>query len=200
MTARRWRPATRTGFDRRALALAAAAGVVLLVGGTAITDAAFTDAAEADLGNLGGAYDIAFLDTTGTVVQGNPDPYVIDTVVPGPGGAPAVEADVVTTTPATGPVVLTLLNLRPEPLPPDPGVDGPGAEPYDVALFTVAVDGEPVVTDHDPDDGPVALPGEWTQGVARRVQVSVTLETALGNPYYYGRAMVLGLQFDGSTS
>lgn len=185
---------------RRAASFAAVVGVLLLVGGTAGTDAAFTDAAEADLGDVGGGYDIAFLDSTGTVVQGDPDPYVIDTVVPGPDGATAVEVDVVTTTPATGPVVLTLLNLRSEPLPPDPGVDGPGADPYDVALFTVTVDGQVVVADHAAADGPVPLTGGWTQGVARRVQVSVTLETALGNPYYSGRAMVLGLQFDGSTS
>lgn len=193
MTAPRWP-------HRRGAALAAVAGVLLLAGGTAVTYAAFTDVAEADLGDVGGAYDIAFVDTTGTVVQGNPDPYVIDTVVPGPGGSTAVEVDVVTTTPATGPVVLTLTNRRPEPLPPDPGVDGPGADPYDVALFTITVDGQTVVTDQAAADGPVLLTGEWTQGVARRVQVSVTLETALGNPYFYGRAMVLGLQFDGSTS
>lgn len=193
MTAPRWP-------HRRGAALAAVAGVLLLAGGTAVTYAAFTDVAEADLGDVGGAYDIAFVDTTGTVVQGNPDPYVIDTVVPGPGGSTAVEVDVVTTTPATGPVVLTLTNRRPEPLPPDPGVDGPGADPYDVALFTITVDGQTVVTDQAATDGPVLLTGEWAQGVARRVQVSVTLETALGNPYFYGRAMVLGLQFDGSTS
>lgn len=185
---------------RRAAALAAVAGVVLLVGGTAVTDAAFTDAAEADLGDVGGGYDIAFLDATGTVVQGDPDPYVIDTVVPGPDGVTAVEVDVVTTTPATGPVQLTLTNLRSEPLPPDPGVDGPGADPFDVALFTITVDGQPVATDRPATDGPVLLTGGWTQGVARRVQVSVTLEGALGNPYYSGRAMVLGLQFDGSSS
>jgi len=182
--------------------LLAAAGLTtaaLVVGGTAVTWAAFTDSATADLGTVGGAYDIAFLDGSGAVAQGNPDPVVVETVVPGPEGAPAVEVDVVTTTAATGPVTLRVLNARTAPLPADPGVAGPGADPFEVARFTVSVDGEVVAVARAADLGAVTVDG-WETGVPRRVQVAVTLEPALGNPYYSGRALVLGLRLDGSTA
>lgn len=172
---------------------------VLVLAGTAVTWAAFTDSATADLGPVGGAYDIAFVDGSGAVVQGNPDPMVVDTVVPGPDGSSAIEVDVVTTTPATGPVTLTVVNARTAALPADPGIAGPGADPFDVARFTVSVDGEVVATARAADLGPVTL-GGWEADVPRRVQVAVTLEPALGNPYYSGRAMVLGLRLDGSTA
>ncbi|VTR76311.1 hypothetical protein [Cellulomonas hominis] len=192
--------AHRGPVRRRALALGGVAAVVAVALGTVVTSAAFTDAAEADLGTVGGSYDIALVDAEGTVVQGDPAPLVLTTVVPGPGGAPAVEVDAVTTTPATGPVVLSLTNARRAPLPADPGVPGPGADPYDVALFTVTVDGTPVVSAVPAAElAPVRIDG-WETGVVRTVQVSVTLPDAVGNPYHYGRAMVLGLQLDGSTS
>lgn len=185
---------------RPALALGALIAAVVLAAGTAITYAVFTDAAEADLGPVGGAYDIALVDSTGTIVQGNPDPLVIDSVVPGPDGTPVLEVDVVTTTKATGPVGLSLVNQRGEPLPSDPGFpDRPGVDPFDAARFTVTVDGEVVASDYDPTTGPIVLTG-WEMDVAKRVQVSVSLTPALGNPYFYGRAMVLGLHFDGSTA
>jgi predicted ribosomally synthesized peptide with SipW-like signal peptide len=175
---------------RPVLALGGVAGVVLLAAGTAVTHAAFTDAAEADLGPVGGAFDIALVDGSGAVVQGNPHPLVI---------APAIEVDVVTTTRATGTITLTVRNARTAPLPTDPGFSGPGADPFDVARFTVSVDGEVVATDRAADLDPVVI-DHWETGVARRVQVAVTLDPALGNPYYFNRAMVVGLRLDGSTA
>jgi hypothetical protein len=190
----------RARLGRRTLALGSAAAVTVLTLGTVITSAAFTDAAEADLGAVGGSYDIALVDSSGTVVQGNPTPLVLTTVVPGPGGAPAVEVDAVTTTPATGPLILSITNARGAALSPDPGVAGPGAEPYDVARFTVTVDGTALANAVPAAQlAPLRIDG-WETGVVRTVQVSVTLPDALGNPYYYGRAMVLGLRLDGSTS
>lgn len=199
MTARHRAPGAPRVARRPVLALGGVAGVVLLAAGTAVTHAAFTDAAEADLGPVGGAFDIALVDGSGAVVQGNPDPLVIDTVVPGPGGAPAIEVDVVTTTRATGTITLTVRNARTAPLPTDPGFSGPGADPFDVARFTVSVDGEVVATDRAADLDPVVI-DDWETGVARRVQVAVTLDPALGNPYYFNRAMVVGLRLDGSTA
>lgn len=195
--ARVTRPSVR--LSRPALALGTLAAVLALVAGTAVTHAAFTDTAVADLGTVGGSYDIAFLDGDGTLVEGNPSPMVVDTVVPGHGGAPAIEVDAVTTTAVTGPVQLSLVNGRDTPLPTDPGMTGPGADPFDVARFTVSVDGEVLVTGHDPAAGPITIT-DWQPGVAKRIQVSVTLTPALGNPYYYGRAMVLALHLDGSTA
>ncbi|WHP18247.1 hypothetical protein [Cellulomonas sp. ES6] len=183
---------------RALLALGGLAGAVALAAGTSITHAAFTDAAEADLGTVGGAYDIALVDGTGATVQGDDHPLVVDTVVPGPDGATAIEVDVVTTTAATGTVTLTVENARPAPLPADPGVPGPGADPYDVARFTVSVDGRVVASEPAAGLGALTITGFET-GVPRRVQVAATLEPALGNPYYSGRAMVLGLRFDGTT-
>lgn len=184
---------------RPVLAVVGLTTTTLVVAGTAVTWAAFTDSATADLGTVGGAYDIAFLDGSGAVVQGNPDPVVVDTVVPGPDGATAIEVDVVTTTAATGPVTLSVVNARTAPLPADPGISGPGADPFDVARFTVSVDGEVVAVARAADLGTVTV-DDWETGVARRIQVAVTLEPALGNPYYSGRAMVLGLRLDGSTA
>ncbi|QZN86816.1 hypothetical protein [Cellulomonas sp. C5510] len=183
---------------RALLALGGLAGVVVLATGTTITHAAFTDTAEADLGTVGGAYDIALVDGSGATVQGDDHPLVVDTVVPGPDGATAIEVDVVTTTAATGTVTLTVENARTAPLPTDPGVPGPGADPYDVARFTVSVDGQVVASEPADGLGPLTLTGFET-GVPRRVQVAATLDPALGNPYYSGRAMVLGLRFDGTT-
>jgi hypothetical protein len=198
--ARTVRRLPRAPLGRRTLALGSVAAVTVVALGTVITSAAFTDRAEADLGAVGGSYDIALVDASGTVVQGNPTPLVLTTVVPGPGGAPAVEVDTVTTTPATGPVTLSITNARGAALPPDPGVAGPGAEPFDVARFTVTVDGTTLATAVPAAHlAPLRIDG-WETGVVRTVQVSVTLPEALGNPYYYGRAMVLGLRLDGSTS
>lgn len=191
-----WRP----GLSRRHFAVAGVAGVLLLGAGTAVTHAAFTDSASADLGVVGGAYDIALVDADGHVVQGYPEPLVVDHVVAGPDGSSTVEVGVVTTTTVTGPKTLSLVNARPEPLPSDPGMPGPGADPFDVVLFTVTVDGR-VVADAVPAAGlePVLL-ADWETDVPRTVQVTARLPEALGNPYYAGRTMILGLQFDGSTS
>lgn len=185
---------------RRVLVLGAALVLTAVVTTTTMTSAAFTDATEADLGAVGGSYDIALVDPTGAVVQGYPDPMVVETVVPGVGGAPAVEVGVVTTTPATGRVALTITNARGEALPPDDGVPGPGADPFDVVLLTVVIDGT-VTAEQVPahDLGPVWI-DDWHPGVPQTVQVSAAWPAALGNPYYYGRTLVLGLELDGSTS
>lgn len=194
------RAALRERLSRRVLALGSLLTVVIVATGAAATSAAFTDAAEADLGTVGGSYDIALVDSTGALVQANPDPLVIDTVVPGPGGAPAIEVAAVTSTPATGPIVLSIANARGVALPADPGMSGPGADPYDVARFTVTVDGTPLATSVPGTElTPMRITG-WQPDVVRTIQVSVTLPDALGNPSYYGRAMVLGIQLDGSTS
>jgi hypothetical protein len=194
------RRGARAPIGRRTLALGSVAAVTVVALGTVVTSAAFTDAAEADLGAVGGSYDIALVDASGALVQGNPTPLVLTTVAPGPGGAPTVELDAVTTTPATGPVTLSITNARGAALPPDPGVAGPGAEPYDVARFTVTVDGTAVATAVPAAQlAPLRIDG-WETGVARTIQVSVALPDALGNPYYYGRAIVLGIRLDGSTS
>lgn len=199
MTARHRAPGVARLPRRSLLAVGGLAGATLLVAGTAATHAAFTDTTAADLGAVGGAYDIAFLDASGAVVQGRPDPMVVDTVVPGPDGAPAIEVDAVTLTAATGPVSLTVVNARTTPLPTDPGMSGPGADPFDVARFTVSVDGEVVANARAADLGAVVI-DDWQTDVPRRIQVAVTVDQALGNPYYSGRAMVLGLRLDGSTA
>ena len=186
--------------SRQVLALGSLLTAVIVATGAAATSAAFTDAAEADLGTVGGSYDLALVDSTGAIVQGNPDPLVINTVVPGPRGAPAIEVAAVTTTPATGPVVLSVVNARGAALPADPGRSGPGADPYDVARFTVTVDGTPVAESVPARELTSVRINGWQTHVVRTIQVSVTLPDALGNPSYYGRAMVLGIQLDGSTS
>ena len=185
---------------RALLAAAGAAALAVVVAGAVATHAAFTDAAAAALDPVGGAYDLALVGSGGALVAGDPDPLTIEQVVTLPDGSTAVEVDVVTTTPATGPVTLTVRNGRTAALPTDPGMSGPGADPYDVGLFTVTVDGQEVLTRVPAAElAPVTVDG-WQTGVPRTVRLSVTLPAALGNPYYSGRAMVVALQLDGSTS
>lgn len=184
----------------RVLALGSLFTVVIVATGTAATSAAFTDAAEADLGTVGGSYDIALVDSTGATVQANPNPLVIGPVVPGPGDVPVIEVSAVTTTPATGPVVLSVVNARGAALPADPGRSGPGADPYDVARFTVTVDGTPVAESVPAPELRSVRIMDWQTDTIRTIQISVTLPAALGNPFYYGRAMVLGIQLNGATS
>lgn len=200
MSAGRHRVRQRGRRSRRLLAWAGAGGVLLLAG-TAVTQAAFTSRVAADLGTVGGSYAIAFLAEDGSLVPGDPEPMLVQEVVPGPEGSTAVEVRVVTTTAATGPVVLTLHNARASALPPDAGIGGTtGADPYDVALFSVSVDGQVLASRVTAADWEPVVIGDWQTGTPRTVQVAVHLPAALGNPYYSGRAMVLGLQFDGSTS
>lgn len=191
---------SRAHAGARSAVVAGAAALAVLVAGTAGTHAAFTDAATAVLDPVGGTYDLALVGPDGALVQGDPDPLVIEQVLTLPDGGTAVEVDVVTTTAATGPVTLTVRNGRTAALPTDPGVAGAGADPYDVGLFSVTVDGEALLTGVPAADlVPVTVDG-WQTDVPRTVRLSVTLPAALGNPYYYGRAMVVALQLDGSTS
>lgn len=189
----------RTSVRRSCRVGAAVAGLVVL-GGTALTHAAFTDTVHADLGEVGGSYDIALVDRDGTVVQGDPEPLVLDEVVPGPDGSTAVEVGVVTLSEATGPIALSVVNARATPLPADPGREGPGADPFDVGLFTVSVDGEVVAASLTADELSAVVLTGWRPREPRTVQVAVRLPDVLGDPYYAGRAMVLGIQLDGSTS
>ncbi|MFI2104604.1 hypothetical protein ACH436_15010 [Isoptericola sp. NPDC019693] len=195
----------------RAVVLAALASAALLVLGVGVTSAGFTDQAEATLGadgTLGGSYDIAFLDGDGELQQGDPDAWVVDTadlgVVPviGQGEEPSFTVHAVTTTAATGPVVLTLVDPDPSARAADPGIAGDGAEPFDVALFTVAVDGEVVaqrLTAAEIADAGLTI-ASWERDMPRSITVAMALPAATGNPYYFGRAFQVGLVLEGMTS
>ncbi|MFC7405013.1 hypothetical protein [Georgenia alba] len=199
-------PIVRRG-RRRLAALVAGAAVLLTV---PLAAAAFTDDAHVAVGSegtLGGAYDIAWVDAAGDHHEGNPEAWTIDTgdvgAVPvyGMGTEPAVTARAVTTTSATGPVTLTLANGRSGTPEDDPGYDY-FADPYDAALFTVAVDGT-VVADHRTAEqleaDPPVLTG-WTGGTPRTVTVQLALRPGLGNPYYAARDFFLTINLDGATS
>ncbi|QNE34365.1 hypothetical protein [Leifsonia shinshuensis] len=186
------------------LALSAAFGLAALQ----TTSAGFTDQSAPRLGTggaIGGSYNIAFLDAGGAIQEGDPTPLALDT-----SGNGAITFDatsdvamrVVTTTVATGPVRLSLYNAYPGSRPSDPGTTGPGADPYDYALYTVTVDGTAVVTAATAaaiDAAPPVLTG-WTQNTPKAVTVAVSLPRAIGNPYVFDRTLVLGVRFDGSTS
>ncbi len=195
---RRHDPRVRSTAARTA-ALGTLVALVAVVG-TAATHAAFTDSSTADLGVVGGSYELALVGPDGELVPGDPDPLVVDLTDVELDARTALEVGVVTTTPATGPVTLTIRNARAEALPTDPGTTGPGAEPFEVALFTVSVDGETVLESVPGSDlGPVVI-DDWETGVPRPIRVAAALPPALGNPYFSGRAMVVDLQLDGSTS
>lgn len=194
-------PAVRARRLRRLVTAAALVGGTVIVVGTSVTSAAFTDVVRATtVAPVGGAYEIALIGPDGELVSGDPDPLVVEEVVTGADGSRVVDVSAVTTTVATGPVTLSLVNAREEQLPPDPGIPGPGADPFDVAVFTVRVDGQ-VLVEAVPSESyePVVISG-WETDVPRAVQVTVEMPEALGNPYYSGRSMSLGLQLDGSTS
>lgn len=187
-----------------------AAGAAVAIASIQVTSAAFTDQSLSRLGTdgaIGGSYDIALLTPDGTVVEGDPTPLILDTSASGAitftsSSTASVETRVVTTTAATGPVRLSLYNAYPGTRPPDPGNAGPGADPYDFVLFTVSVDGIPVAaaqTASAVNASGIVITG-WTQSVAKTISVATTLPRAVGNPYVFDRAMVLGLRFDGATS
>lgn len=177
----------------------------------ATTFGAFTDTATVGLGaagEVGGSYDIAFLDGSSNTQQGNPTAFAIDTVgvakvLVGPLTTSAkVAARVLTTTDATGPVVLKIYNAYSGTRPADAGYTGAGVDPYDVALFSIWVDGTQVATDVTATAFNVAgysIP-TWVTGTSQTIEVQMTLPMNLDNPYYFNRELVLGLQFDGSTS
>ncbi|MEY9953717.1 hypothetical protein [Leifsonia sp. EB34] len=182
--------------------------VILGLSAIGTTSAAFTDQSAPGLGTngaIGGSYNIAFLDAGGAVQEGNPTPFALDSSGSGTitfDASAHVDMQVVTTTAATGPVHVTLSNAYPGSRPTDPGGTGPGADPYDYALYTVTVDGTAVVTAATAaaiDASPPVLTG-WTQSVPKTVEVQVTLPHAVGNPYIFNRTLVLGVRFDGSTS
>jgi hypothetical protein len=185
-------------------------GFGLIALAVSTTFGAFTDSATVGLGatgSVGGSYDIAFLDGANAVQQGNPTPFAINTtgvakVLVGPlTGSAKISTRVVTTTAATGPVVLKLYNAFSGTRPTDPGYSGPGVDPYDVALFSIWVDGTQVATNVTATAFNVAghsMP-TWVTGTAKTIEVQMTLPRNLSNPYYFNRALVLGLQFDGST-
>lgn len=195
---------------RRALAVSGllALSLSLALAAVQTTSAAFTDQSAPQLGTggaVGGGYDIAFLDSGGATQEGEPTPFALDTSASGTVTftSPArVDMQVVTTTVATGPVQLTLYNAYPGSRPTDPGGIGPGADPFDYALYTIEVDGTAVATAATAaaiNATPPVITG-WTQGVPKTIDVAVTIPHAVANPYVFNRTLVLGVQFDGSTS
>lgn len=183
---------------------------VILVLEITVSFAAFTDNTQASLGatgSVGGSYDIAFLDNSNNVQQGNPTAFGIDTtgvtkISAGPvTGSATINTKVVTTTTATGPVTLHLYNAYSGTRPTDPGYTGAGVDPYNVALYSIWVDGTQVATTVTAATFNTAgyNISAWATGVPKTVKVQITLPKNLSNPYYFNRSLVLGLQFDGST-
>lgn len=197
------RPAVLVGSLLTAATVAAVASI-------GITSAAFTDQAAGALGTdgtVGGAYDIAQLAADDSVVQGDPEPLILDSSGAGAIGFTAdsgatLETRVVTTTAATGPVRLAVYNAYEGTRPSDPGIPGPGADPYDFVLLTVSVDGTPVASALPPADvdaAEIVIDG-WEQNVPKTVTVQLQLQRAVGNAYVFNRTLALGLRFDGATS
>ncbi|WGD37920.1 hypothetical protein [Lysinibacter sp. HNR] len=174
------------------------------------TLAAFTDTSTFGVGTagaIGGRYDIALIDRDGNVTQGDNPAYVVDTSNVGlinTIGSPRTatfDLSVVTLTEASGPVTLQLFNAYTGVRPPDPGYPT-GADPYNVALFTVSVNGTPVrtaLTAAQINAQPVIL-NNWRQNIPQTVTVSINMPGALGNPYFFNRTLALGINFNGSTS
>lgn len=199
----RIRPAVVVG----ALLTVATVSAIASVG---VTSASFTDQAASALGtngSVGGSYDIAQLAPDDSVVQGNPDALILDTSSAGTVTLDAtatatVETRVVTTTAATGPVHLSLYNAYQGTRPSDPGFPGPGVDPYDVALYTISVDGTAVATAQTATDVDAAaiVIDDWTTNLPKTITVHVQLPMAVGNAYAFNRSLALGLRFDGATS
>lgn len=186
------------------------AATVAATASIGVTSASFTDQAASALGTdgtVGGAYGIAQLSPDDSVVQGDPDPVTLDTTSSGAVTLDAtatatVQTRVVTTTAATGPVHLTVSNAYQGTRPSDPGISGPGIDPFDYALFTISVDGTPVTTPLSASDLNAAgvVIDDWTQNVPKAITVTVQLMRAVGNAYAFNRPFAIGLRFDGATS
>lgn len=183
---------------------------VAAVASIGVTSASFTDQAASAIGtngSVGGSYDIAQLAPDDSVVQGDPDPVILDTTNTGTvtldaSASTSVETRVVTTTAATGPVHLTLYNAYQGTRPGDPGIAGAGADPYDYALYTVSVDGTPVATALSATDLNAAaiVIGGWTKDVPKTITVQPQMMRAAGNAYAFNRSFAIGIRFDGATS
>lgn len=191
------------------LAATLTAATIAATASIGITSAAFTDSRATRLGSggaMGGSYNIAFIAGDGSEVPGNPTPYVLDTSAVGPitfdSLTTPVAMRVATTTAATGPVRLTLYNAYPGTRPPDPGGAGPGADPYDFALYSINVDGAVVASEMTAaavNAAGIVIAG-WSTNVTKTVTVQLSLPNAVGNLYVFNRSLVLGIRFDGATS
>ncbi len=185
-------------------------GVVCALTSFQLTSAAYTDTSAPRLGttgSLGGSYDIAMLDATNAVVQGNPTPLTLSTSGAGavnltPTISSTVSARVVTTTAVTGPVTMSLYNAFSGARPADPNGTNPGVDPYNFALYTVSVDGVVVASRVSAtafNALAVTITG-WTQSVSKSITVDMALPRANASPYLFNRTLVLGIRFNGSSS
>ncbi|MDR1767524.1 MAG: hypothetical protein LBR32_03675 [Propionibacteriaceae bacterium] len=186
--------------------VAAVFGVVA-VAAVGVTAAAFTDSVSARLGShhrVGGEYNIAFQDGA-TLVEANPTPIEVDTTnlgaipVWGAASEPSILMHVVQTG-VVGEIRVRVENGRAAPLPSDPGVAGPGADPYDVILYTLEVDGVAVashVTAADLEKAVVT--GGWRSGIPREVRLHFSLAHGGGNPYRFDRGARLAITVLGNS-
>ncbi|KXC06629.1 hypothetical protein [Microbacterium hominis] len=192
-------PSGRRTRDRLLILLAGATTLGLLVG---VSAAAFTDDAYGQLAPVGGHFDLAFEAPDGSIVQGNPEVYELDTTGLGPirpVGAEdpqRIELRVRNngTVPA-GEVTLTMRSL----LPTQPAdADGVVRDPFTILIVSVWVDGA-LVADAVPADSLTATIPDWSVGQTRTVVIQSSYPTGLGTPFYYGRDVRLGLLVTGTT-
>ncbi len=184
-------------FERSRALLAGGMVLGLLAGSTA---AAFTDEAIVPMTAVGGLYDLAFQLEDGSINQGNPEAWEIDTTSAGPirpAGVPdpwqieLMLANVGTTD--AGTVTLTLESLLGTPA---PDGDGVARDPFDVLLVSMWIDGSQVVA-AEPASSVSATVPDWASGAGRRIVIELTYPVDLDTPYYYGKDVRLGLSVSG---
>lgn len=180
------------------LVLAAGALCGLLVGTTA---AAFSDHAEVPLSAVGGTYDLAFRAPDGSIVQGKPDVYEIDSTDAGPirvagsSNTWRVDLDVANAgTTAAGAVTLRLASLLATP--PADG-DGVVRDPFTVLLASIWVDGEQVAASVPASEVTAAI-ADWPAGTVRSVTIELAYRTNLDTPFYYGKDVRVGFVVEGT--
>ncbi|MDD7928345.1 SipW-dependent-type signal peptide-containing protein [Microbacterium thalli] len=179
------------------LVLAGGLALGLLVGATS---AAFSDQADVSFAPIGATYDLGFVAADGSVAQGNPEPWPIDTGEIGPiprigEGDPArVEVKVKNAgTVDAGDVTFSLASL----LPPVPDGDGVVRDALDVTLASIWVDGVEVATRVPAAEAVATIP-DWPAGGIRTVVVELVYLDQIPSPYYYGRDVLLGLTATGA--
>jgi hypothetical protein len=167
----------------------------------AVTAGAFTDRLEVVLGDgdrLGASYNLALVRPGGDLYEANPIPERFNragTIVPvwgqGPYPEPVMEFKLITTTKAVG-----LVHIRPEDDNPAPSQH----DPFHYTLFTVRIDGQ-AFADHVTANQLAAMPiTDWEQGVAKAVEVQLSLQPGISDPNVLGRALYFALHIEGRTS
>jgi hypothetical protein len=187
---------------RRAGLKASLAAGILLTLGVGLTAAAYFDESTVNF-SVGGSFDIAYLDGLGTVHQGDPNVYEIDSTglepisQQGDDSTQVLELRVKNVgTADSGAVQIRVQSLLPTQV---ADADGIIRDPFNVLLMTVAVDSDTVLTEVAATSVVIPL-SNLRADEDRTISITLWYSTGLNTPFYSGKDVKLGFTMTGVCS